>query len=85
MTITDWLSKFPGCENASAVDVSSTDATLSPPCRMLWIGVTGDVKVDMAGGQTAVTFKSVPVGPLYVRAIKVYHTGTTGNSIVSMW
>ncbi len=84
LTYADLLRGLPGSDNAAVVDVSSTDVTLSPPCRRLYVGGTGDVKVDTVGGQT-VTFQSVPVGYLDVRATKVYHSGSSATKLVALW
>ncbi len=84
MAHVDLLEALPGCKNATAVDLSTTDATLNPVCRRLYVGTTGDVKVDTVGGQTGVIFKNVPVGYLDVRASKVYRSGTTASNIVAL-
>lgn len=54
--------------------------------RALYVGVTGDVKVDLYenGVRTTVTFKAVPVGILPVRASRVYAAGTTATSVLSL-
>jgi hypothetical protein len=74
-----------GCDNSEAVDLSSHDYTPSGPRRRLYVGGTGDVKVDLVGGETAVTFKTVPVGFLDVHVTKVYRTGTTATNLVALW
>ena len=84
MIYNDLVNGLPGAKNAAAVDISAADAALSPACRFLYIGGTGAVKVDTEGGQT-VTFSAVPVGYLYVRATKVYKTGTTATNIVALY
>lgn len=53
--------------------------------RALYIGVTGDVKVDTLGGDTGIVFKAVPVGVLYVAVKRVYSTGTTATNIVALY
>ena len=53
------------------------------PCRGLWVGVTGDVSVVMAGGGS-VTFVGVQ-GLLPVRVDRVNATGTTATSIVALF
>ena len=73
-----------GCDHAEAVDVSAVDYVPATARRRLYIGSTGDVKIDTAGGET-VTFKSVPVGFLDVHATKIYHTGTSASSIIALW
>lgn len=66
---------------ASAVTLSDT-VDLPLPSRGLWIGVTGDVKVSLVGSGV-VTFKSVPVGWLFVEAKRVWATGTTATDLVA--
>jgi hypothetical protein len=85
MTINELALLLPVCANAAAVDPSAADVTLAPVARRLFVGVSGDVKVDTAGGQAGVLFKSVPVGYLDVRATKVYKAGTTASGLVAMW
>jgi hypothetical protein len=74
-----------GCDHAEAVDLCSTDYVPATARRRLYVGGTGDVKIDTAGGQTGVTFKNVPVGFLDVHATKVYRTGTTATTIRAQW
>lgn len=59
-------------------------ADLSAPAKALWIGGTGNVKVDMIDG-TTITLNSVPVGMLDVYVKRVYATGTTATNIVAMY
>lgn len=64
--------------------VTTSDATtINPPYRALWVGVYGDVKVDLPDGGTAVTFKNVQ-GILPVEVTRVYATGTTSTNIVGI-
>lgn len=77
--------------DAAAVTPSDSSA-LAAPARSLYIGVTGDVKVDLAcAGKfsgvaaAAVVFKAVPVGFLNVQVSKVYNTGTTATNIVALY
>ena len=72
-------------QHAVAVTPSDTLDIGSTASRALWIGVTGDVTVTTAGGETSVTFKAVPVGWLQVRATRVWNTGTTATNIVAVW
>lgn len=70
-------------KDAVAVTPHDTnDLTYLP--RALYVGVSGDVKVDMIGSGT-VTFVGVPVGILPVRVTRVYSTGTTATDIVAIW
>jgi hypothetical protein len=74
-----------GCDNAEAIDLSSTDYTPSSARRRLYVGGTGDVKVDTAGGQSGITFHAVPAGFLDVHVTKVYKTGTTATNLTALW
>jgi hypothetical protein len=67
-----------------AVAVTKSDATIIPKTRALYIGVTGDVNVRMAGGSTAV-FKAVPVGTLQVQVDQVLSTSTTATNILALY
>lgn len=70
--------------NAAAVTKHDTN-DLTYASRALYIGVTGDVVVNMAGTGSAITFKAVPVGVLPIRVTRVLSTGTTATDIVSLW
>lgn len=74
------VSSFQNAEAVTASDSSALDRTSTA----LYIGVSGDVKVDLENSGTVV-FKAVPVGILPVRATKVYSTGTTATYILSLW
>jgi hypothetical protein len=67
-----------------AVAVTTSDATVIPGARSLYIGVSGDVAVRMVGGG-AVTFKAVPVGILHVQVDMVKATSTTATNIVALY
>lgn len=70
---------------AVPVDVSATDQTLTAGCRVLYVGTSGDVKIDMPNA-SAITFANVPAGTtLTVQALKVYHTGTSAANILALY
>lgn len=71
-------------QNAAAV-TPSNDTDLSETASALYIGVTGDVTVDMEGVGEGILFKTVPVGYLYGRFTRVYATGTDATDIISLW
>jgi hypothetical protein len=74
----------PGYDAAAVTPADGTD--LNPYARALYIGVTGDVTVDMASGlETTILFKAVPVGMLWIRVKRVRATGTTATNIVALW
>lgn len=71
--------------NAQTVDLSSIDFTPSVPVDSVYVGGTGDLKVDMLNGAT-VSFLSVPAGTILpIRASKIYRTGTDATEIVALW
>ena len=71
---------------ASAAAVTPNDSVdLDPPARALYIGVAGDVKVDMFGAGTAVVFTAMPVGEHPIRVTRVYSTDTTATNIVALY
>ncbi len=68
-----------------AASVTPNDgADLAFVARALYVGGTGNIKIDTPNGDT-VTFNAVPVGILPVRANKVYSTGTTATNIVALY
>jgi hypothetical protein len=67
-----------------AVAVTPSDATVFATTRALYVGVSGDVAVQMADGQT-VTFTAVPVGIFPVQVIQVLSTGTTATDMVRLY
>lgn len=70
--------------SSAAVDLTSTDATLSPPCRGIYVGVTGDVKVDHPDGSTS-TFTALAAGICHpIAAKKIYKVGTSATSILAL-
>lgn len=72
---------------ATAVNLASTDATLTPNVpRALYVGVSGDVIVKLKDDtSTAITFKAAPVGILPVRAAVVVKSGTTATNILALY
>ena len=85
---TDYRKYGSGNEAPAREAVSATvsdTADLDVTSRPLYIGVSGDVKVNMIGQTTGVTFKAVPVGILPVMVDRVYLTGTTATDIVALW
>ncbi|MDE2103717.1 MAG: hypothetical protein KGL39_41150 [Patescibacteria group bacterium] len=64
------------------VDISSADATVSPPAVLL-LAAGGTIKVDTvdAVAQTL----TVPAGYLLAMVTKVYKVGTTATGITALW
>jgi hypothetical protein len=75
----------PPDEAAAVVTSDSADIPGIPANGAdLYVGVAGDVKVDMNLGGT-VTFKAAPVGRMNIRVRRVYATGTAATFIVALW
>ncbi|ADE12142.1 spike base protein, RCAP_Rcc01079 family [Sideroxydans lithotrophicus] len=69
-------------ENYTGAAAVTTSDTAAVAYDGLWVGGAGNVKVDMANGQTGVTFTAVPAGTLLKIAVtKVYATGTTATNM----
>ena len=71
----------------SAVAITPSDASnLARESRGIWVGGAGDLKVDMVGTGTGVTFVGIPAGSLLpLRVSKIYATGTTATDIVEVY
>ena len=73
----------PASDAAAVTPDDNTALTFVP--RALYVGNTGDISVEMQGGQI-VTFPNVQGGSvLAVRALRVRQTGTTASGIISLW
>jgi allophanate hydrolase subunit 2 len=71
-------------ESAFAITPSDT-VDLAHVTRGIYVGVTGDVKVDMVGGST-VTFVNLAGGVIHPLCVKrVYATGTTATNILGVY
>lgn len=69
---------------AEPVAPSDTN-TLSEVSRMIYVGQTGDLSVEMPSGQI-VTLQNIQGGNIIpVRTLKIRQTGTTAIGIVAMW
>jgi len=79
-----WERAMTPASNAVAITPNnSTD--LATVTRGIYVGVSGDLKVDMFGGQT-VTFKDLAAGVLHpIRVKRVYQTGTDATDIIGVY
>ena len=76
-----------GSKATNAVAITPDDANdlATTPTEGLYIGVTGDVKVDMIDGST-VTFTALKGGIVYPYSVsRVYATDTTATDIVALY
>ncbi|CAB4123800.1 hypothetical protein UFOVP48_85 [uncultured Caudovirales phage] len=72
---------FPG----GAVTFTQSDTVNLPTPSVIYVGVTGDVKVTTAQGDNAV-FVAVPAGQVIpVQVIRVWTTGTTASSMLRIY
>lgn len=74
-----------GILGGEAVDIAAADHVISKrPCRGLWVGGTGDVKIEAADGDD-ITLTAVQAGTFIPLAdcAKVYKTGTTASDITA--
>lgn len=69
----------------SAVAVSPHDTNDITATRGLYIGVSGNVTVNMMGTGTSILFTAVPVGILPIRVTRVLATGTAATGIVAIY
>lgn len=68
-----------------AAAVTTSDATVIPVCRALYVGTTGDLNVRMAQSAATVLFKTVPVGIFPIQVDQVMATSTTASNIVALY
>jgi hypothetical protein len=61
----------------------SNSVDLPAPTRGLFVGVAGNISVEMRNG--TVLFTNVPVGILPIQCTRVNSTGTTATSMVALW
>lgn len=68
--------------------ITPSDATdIGKTCQAIYVGVAGDITLiaaDDPATSTAVLFKAVPAGLLYVSARRVKATGTTATNLVGL-
>ncbi len=75
-------SKSKPAEEGVAVTPSDT-VNLTSPARALWVGVSGDVSVEMVGLGSAIVFKGAQ-GILPVSVTRVNSTNTDATDIVAL-
>jgi hypothetical protein len=78
----DFPTLISGADDGAAVTTS--DTTLIPRPKALYVGGAGDVAVQFVAG-TTVTLKAVPVGILPIRPVRVMATNTTATNIVGLY
>ncbi len=68
-------------ENAFAI-TPADGADLASATRSIWVGVAGNIKVDLVGSGTGVIYPNVPAGRWVIAATRVYSTSTTATSLI---
>lgn len=68
-----------------AVAITPSDSTdLTTPTRGIYVGVSGDLKVDLVGSGT-VTFVGLAAGIIHpIAAKRIYATGTDSTDILGV-
>lgn len=70
-----------------AVAVTTDNSSDLPTIQaLIYVGVGGDVKVDVSGSGTAIVFKNCIAGTvLPVKVDRVYATNTTATDLVALY
>jgi hypothetical protein len=69
--------------NASAI---TPNDTTNQHYLGIYVGATGDIRVQMAGGGAPVTFVGAIAGTMLpIEVTRVYLTGTTAANLVGVW
>lgn len=68
-----------------AAVVTPSDSGSIATTTALYIGVAGDVTVDLEDQGVNITFKAHPVGYMFARVNRVYTTGTTATNILALY
>jgi len=71
----------------SAIEITPSDSTLlAKVSRAIYIGGSGNLAVEMLGGQTPIVFVGVSAGCILpIRVTKVLSTSTTATNLVALY
>lgn len=67
------------------VAVTKSDATVLPITRGLWVTGTGDVVVQFAADDTAITFAAVPANTLLPFCVVKVKAATSATGIIALY
>jgi hypothetical protein len=71
---------------SSAAAITPSDSTpLTQIPKAIYVGVTGDITMQLKSDSASVLFKAVPVGVLPVRPLQVFATGTGATNILALY
>ncbi len=69
----------------NCVAITPADTDLAAPVRAIYIGGSGNLKINDTGGGS-VTFSNVPAGVILpVMASRIWATGTTCSNIIGLF
>lgn len=71
-------------QNAEAISKSDT-VDLPHTASAIYVGVAGNITVDLEGIGTGILLKSVPVGITKLKITRVYSAGTAATDMVALW
>ncbi len=74
----------PTTDKNAEVIVKSDTVNLAQTARAIYVGGTGDISVEMVGIGSAIVFKAVPVGILYISFTRVNSTNTGATDMVAL-
>ena len=87
MSVDPHLNANPGIDgpaNSGFAVTPSDTADLAFYTRAIYVGTSGNVKVDFVGSGSGVTLTGVS-GLLQVRVKRIYSTGTTASNITALY
>ena len=73
-----------GPAGAAAAIVPHDTTPLATPSRAIYVGVGGDLRVEMLSGEVVVLTNAVAGAVYPLRARRVMATGTTASSLVAL-
>lgn len=80
-----WYKNASDPANGAAAITPSNTTDLTVYARGIYVGVGGNITVDMTDSGTNITFLAVPQGTILpVQVKRVYSTGTTATNLVAL-
>lgn len=80
------VKEIAGVETAVAITPNNDNNLATIPTRGIYVGVSGNIKVDMATTGTAIIFKNLAAGVVHPIAVnRIYATDTTATDIVAVY
>jgi hypothetical protein len=80
-----WYKNASDPANGAAAITPSNTTDLTVYARGIYVGVGGNITVDMTDSGTNITFLAVPQGTILpIQVKRVYSTGTTATNLVAL-